>query len=711
MSRIIRDLCTGLVAGALVIPPALAVDADTDGVDDAIDNCTAVSNPAQRDTDGDGIGNRCDQDLNDDGLVNSLDLGLFKRAFFGDHDPAADFNSDGVLDMADVAILRSGFLREPGPTAVALDPALAADPPEVQAMDVAVLDTLAPGGENGALFARFSGDAVGDREIITLIQNDRVVALNDLGIAPDQQAGDGIHSGLVSLDLDALSAAEADLSNRLQGTDAQVLQFSNRHIVSELPFQPGRRPSVFEPGQEPPDGMSLIQLPFLTSSHLPVTFDKSKTLMITHADVVADPDLTYDPCNTNSTGNTTDPDAPWSFKTLMANMSPNPSDPAVVQDFIHNWLANWLTTQTVNGFPVPDRPTILGFFPGWDGVDPTTLDVDNLPFRLIAIVNRMDLGKSSPYGASTAGETRFVFGLLNACSPSPMTVIFEYGDVDASCAGQKARADDWIALDAEALGSPAYLSALKALTDTVTLPNAAPGKVNGSALNQLRTNEVALTGTGWDMREFVLDGGTQQLQYATVKQTPDANLNGTAVTDDFMESHANAILCEKHTVPLSYLSAAYLGGSIEYGISSIWDWALPSGSLPGSLPSCHQGNASFSGSPPTPAEMQSEVRHKFSLNTCDACHAAETATGFTHVDPTTPTAPANLSGFLVGSPPGPIPNTTPFSVNDPAGSGLTREFNDLERRGSILASIASQSCLVVGVGSFATAQSALTIVH
>ncbi|MFK7888801.1 MAG: hypothetical protein AB8G16_18235 [Gammaproteobacteria bacterium] len=92
----------------------LIVDADGDGVADDIDNCVNTANANQRDTDGDGYGNLCDADLNNDCVVNAIDLGLFRTVFFT-ADANADFDGNGTVNVVDLGVLRTLFFAPPGP--------------------------------------------------------------------------------------------------------------------------------------------------------------------------------------------------------------------------------------------------------------------------------------------------------------------------------------------------------------------------------------------------------------------------------------------------------------------------------------------------------------------------------------------------------------------------------------------------------------------
>ena len=96
----------------------IASDTDADGVTDGLDNCTLVANNDQRDTNGDGYGNACDADLDNDGFINFADLGDLKVAFFSDGDVDADFNGDGHVNFADLGIMKASFFGPPGPSGI-----------------------------------------------------------------------------------------------------------------------------------------------------------------------------------------------------------------------------------------------------------------------------------------------------------------------------------------------------------------------------------------------------------------------------------------------------------------------------------------------------------------------------------------------------------------------------------------------------------------
>jgi len=49
-------------------------DDDNDGILDAADNCPLVSNASQTDTDGDGLGDACDPDDDNDGILDAATI-------------------------------------------------------------------------------------------------------------------------------------------------------------------------------------------------------------------------------------------------------------------------------------------------------------------------------------------------------------------------------------------------------------------------------------------------------------------------------------------------------------------------------------------------------------------------------------------------------------------------------------------------------------
>jgi CubicO group peptidase (beta-lactamase class C family) len=128
-------LCFCAAANAQTTP-ALA-DTDRDGRPDLLDNCVQVANPDQRDSNNNGIGDRCDADVNGDGIVNAVDLALL-RAQFGQTGGPADLNGDGTVNALDLALLRTRFGQRPGPVGEVLqrlrqiDPRVPPEGPSVQ---------------------------------------------------------------------------------------------------------------------------------------------------------------------------------------------------------------------------------------------------------------------------------------------------------------------------------------------------------------------------------------------------------------------------------------------------------------------------------------------------------------------------------------------------------------------------------------------------
>ncbi len=347
-----------------------------------------------------------------------------------------------------------------------------------------------------------------------------------------------------------------------------------------------------------------------------------RELMIRHVSVVDDP--------LRTAGN-----GAWTFARLMEDMAPTPDAAPVMAEQL---FRTWLTDQTVNGFVARARPTIANLvLDAWPRVN-GQLDLKQAPLRLLAIVNRIDVRNLD---RGHAGEGRFVFGVLDPDGlTTEFTMILEYHLPAANETEVLGWADAWHALGSIPFPSEAYNAALETVTSRFTRRNAAPGRPNGSALAQLRTNEAALHST-WELREFKLSGDDGFLHPAIVDLTPDLSFDGSQALADFVNANEGAILLERHTVPLE------LGG------------------VPFAAAAVHNDHRAWTAG----GIANNDARHHFSLNTCNGCHSlGETATDFLHISPRNTGVQSTLSQFLTGE-----------TVRDPV-SGAPRTFNDLERR-------------------------------
>jgi len=101
--------------------PCTTSDLDRDGVCDAEDRCLAVADASQGDADADGIGDACDGDFTNDGIVGGPDyVRLLSTYGAREGDPRFDYgldlDGDGVIGVIEYLRLGQGFARPPGPS-------------------------------------------------------------------------------------------------------------------------------------------------------------------------------------------------------------------------------------------------------------------------------------------------------------------------------------------------------------------------------------------------------------------------------------------------------------------------------------------------------------------------------------------------------------------------------------------------------------------
>ncbi|XXF81328.1 hypothetical protein P2318_16675 [Myxococcaceae bacterium GXIMD 01537] len=357
--------------------------------------------------------------------------------------------------------------------------------------------------------------------------------------------------------------------------------------------------------------------------------DPARELVITDVSVVDDP--LYTTWVPGASGS--DPRGAWSFGRLMETLAPeHPGSPRARSQFVLSWLRSWERDKVVNTHTVPARPAIrTRIIDPWRAASGCTgpdsdcvLDMAQAPFRLLGIVYRPDLRRvDCEPSRALAGQGRLVFGALGpGGTRQPFTVIFEYQLPAIGGRDTLAWARRWHALGQVPFG-PDYNARLHDVTRRFTRRGAVSWARNGSALLQLRTNEIPLSPVEpklWEMREFIL-GSKGGLVLVSPENEPDASFNGSVELGNWVRRNALSVLAGRHQLPKQY-KGAYLRAGAAPVPSQGGAWQVPG--------------------------VPEDVRGAFALATCSGCHKAETGTNFLHLRSREVGAASQLSAFLQG---------------------------------------------------------------
>lgn len=346
----------------------------------------------------------------------------------------------------------------------------------------------------------------------------------------------------------------------------------------------------------------------------------NKVLTIRDLSVIEDPNRALDPCDEGQEGAL----PPWSFGKIAQKLAEQAGTPDA-PTFIKNWLDTWKSTQVVNGHfvePVPIDQFVTDPWLYKSGGERLNLGI--APFRLLSIINRIDLSANDG-----KGELRMNYVATNGpdCEPIHFMVIFEFELPVQSADELLDLARRWDALASMPFGE-SYNAALQDLTDELT----------SARLKHVNTCEEEASVLEWNYRSFALADGA--LVNVPLFQSPDVNDEGDPQLVAWVNANEDAILADSHVVP-----DELLGGDTRNV-----DWVGVGFADP------------------------YEVRHHFALATCSGCHAGETGTSFVHTNRRRRHQQTSVSEYLTGE-----------EIQDPRGR--VRIFNAFADRAAYLHSL------------------------
>jgi len=116
-------LVVGLPLAAMAGPTPGGADGDSDGVENAFDNCTVKVNANQKDVDHDGCGDTCDGDFDQNGAAGVTDYGFLLLAFGKTtgqvgYNAATDMDCNGAVGLTDYGAFLNEFGTTAGPSGI-----------------------------------------------------------------------------------------------------------------------------------------------------------------------------------------------------------------------------------------------------------------------------------------------------------------------------------------------------------------------------------------------------------------------------------------------------------------------------------------------------------------------------------------------------------------------------------------------------------------
>ncbi len=562
-------------------------------------------------------------------------------------------------------------------------------------------------------------------DVLNIYKNGEIAqVMTDNGVFPDNRPNDGIFATIVNEDPDVFANEVLTRLNHIQ-TKGYAMDFVG-HSGKILKYRDVTQFDLLSFTNFEMQSLDPVLIEGTTSCDMDENaILKQNSLLITDINVVEDPARTYNVV----TGQGASQGA-WTYGQLMKNMAggfadesnPTPTEITVVRDFIKNWIIQFYTQYSINGRTSPTiapktvlrhliKPWVYNAKESlgqtvpnissydmedwktyWDSFTTATelnALLKNAPFKLSAIVNRVDLRGNGGYGVSNpgfnAGETRFIFSLIQTLDnqggdnnlgnlgkppwhqdtgygPNAgkkidwrgMNIILEYANVASSSCDTKDIGQQWKDLSTHTVGSASYLTALQNITDLVTTRNANTEAVNGSAISQVRTNSklfaignVSQTNrwdpTNWELREFGLDQNGNLVSQATGNMPfAGSNYNRNSGNEglDYGPDQSSEPIADW----IYGVNGSSHWVSVKNGNHNIPQYLLePVSELKDELQSYYGLGFWHSSFPDNifdddnysggASSNEKEIRHQLSLNTCLGCHGGETKTMFSMIQP------------------------------------------------------------------------------